>query len=191
MNWLDYLLLAIVAISAAMGFYRGFIRMGFSFAATIAALLAGLWFYGAAAAPIQEYVSHRMIANLIGFLLVFLAVQAGGALLGYLLAKFFKAAGLSWLDRLLGGGLGLVRGAVVAAILVMTIMAFSHRPPPRAIVDSHVAPYVVEASGAMAAMAPREVKDGFHHSYREAKKLWKRFLDTGIKELPDIKRQTI
>jgi membrane protein required for colicin V production len=190
-NWLDYLLLAIVAISAAMGLHRGVIRMGFSLIATIAALEAGLWFYGAAAAPLQEYVSHRMVANLIGFLLVFLAAQAGGALLGYLLAKFFKAAGLSWLDRLLGGGLGLVRGAVVAAVLVMTIMAFSHKPPPKAIVDSHVAPYVVEASSAIVAMAPREVKDGFHQSYREAKRLWKWFLDTGIKELPELKRQTI
>ena len=33
-----------------------------------------------------------------------------GAIVGRILAKFFKWAGLSWLDRLLGGAFGVVRG---------------------------------------------------------------------------------
>jgi membrane protein required for colicin V production len=190
-NWLDWLLLAILALSTVAGLYRGFMRIGVSFAATVAALVAGLWFYGTVGAYVQDYVSHRMIANAIGFVVVFFAVQIAGSLLGYLLSKLFQVAGLSWLDRLMGGGLGLVRGAVLGAIVVLALMAFSHKPPPRSVVDSQVAPYVVEASQVMVAMAPREVKDGFQRSYSEVKKLWKQFLDSGVREIQQLKRQTI
>ena len=59
-----------------------------------------------------DYVSSRAIANLIGFFVDLRgAVLMLGAIVGRILAKFFKWVGLSWLDRLLGGAFGLVRGA--------------------------------------------------------------------------------
>ncbi len=78
------------------------------------------------------YVSHKGVANFIGFLLIFLGVVLLGALVGNLLGLLLKWAGLSWLNRLMGGVFGLLRGLVFAIVLVLALMAFTptHRPAP-------------------------------------------------------------
>ena len=73
-------------------------------------MFCGFWFYGIVAAYVLDYVSSRAIANLIGFFVIFAGVLVLGAIVGHILAKFFKWAGLSWFDRLLGGAFGFVRG---------------------------------------------------------------------------------
>ena len=157
--------------------------MGVGFVATIAAILCGLWFYGTAGSFFVPHVSSRTVANLIGFLLVFCAVIALGALAGRLLAWLFKWVGLSWLDRLLGAAFGAVRGLIFAIVLVMALMAFSSGTP-RSVVHSRIAPYVIEASRVVTKVAPRELKDGFHRSYEKVKKIWSDALEKGTRKLP-------
>ena len=43
----------------------------------------------------------------------------------------FKWTGLSWLDRLLGGVFGLVRGSVIAVAFVAVLLAFTAKPLPQ------------------------------------------------------------
>jgi len=50
---------------------------------------------------------------LIAFLVVFVVVLIAAALVGNALSKFLKAAGLSGVDRTLGGLFGLARGVVI------------------------------------------------------------------------------
>ena len=188
MNWLDWLLVIILGVSFVAGLVRGIARIGIGFAATIVGLVLGFWFYGVAGGFFQDYVSHKMISNAIGFGIVFFAVVAIGGLVSFALAKFFKWAGLTWLDRLMGGLLGLVRGAVLCLILVMAIMTFSRKPPPKAVVESEFAPYLVDASGVMVAMAPRELKDGFWNSYYEVKKWWRKVVK---KPVSPLEKQTL
>jgi membrane protein required for colicin V production len=183
-NWLDILLAILIAGSFVTGFMEGFARMSVGFVATIAAILCGLWFYGPVGTFFLPYVSSRAVASFIGFVLVFLAVLALGALLGRLLAWLFKWVGLSWLDRLLGGAFGALRGLLFAVVLVMALMAFSSSPPPRSVVRSRIAPYVIEASRMMTTLAPRELKDGFHRSYEKVKQLWSEALEKGSRKQP-------
>ena len=188
MNWLDWLLVFVLSTSFLAGLLRGIARIGIGFAAMILGLVLCLWFYGVVGGVFQDYVSHKMISNAIGFGIVFSAVVAAGALISFALAKFFKWAWLTWLDRLLGGLLGLVRGAILGLILVMAIMTFSRKPPPKAVVDSELAPYLVDASGVIIAMAPRELKDGFWNSYHEVKKWWRKVVE---KEVSPLEKQTL
>ena len=74
-----------------------------------------------------------------------------GAIVGRILAKFFKWVGLSWLDRLLGGAFGVVRGFVIAAAMVTVLLAFAPSPPPPSVVDSRLLPYVINVSDVLAA----------------------------------------
>ncbi len=172
MNWLDIVLAIILAASVAAGFAKGLARTVVGFAACLIGLLGGLWFYGTAGSFLIPYVSSRGIANGIGFFLVFLGTMIVGGLLGRLLAMLFKWVGLSWLDRLLGGVFGLVRGALVAAVVVMTLLAFTPTPPPGSVVGSRIAPYVMDAARVMAALAPRELRDGVRQGYEKVKQVW-------------------
>ena len=184
MNWLDVVLGLILLLSVAGGLVKGFARVGIGLAATIAGVILALWFYGSAGAFLQPYLSSRGLANFAGFCIVIFAVGLAGAFAGWVLSKLMKHAGLGWLDRLLGGAAGLVRGLVIGIALIMALMAFAVKPPPKSVSGSRLAPYVIEASRVMAAMAPRELKDGFQASYDQIKKIWAETWKRGLPRLP-------
>ena len=172
MNWIDLVLLLVIAASVLGGFASGFARVGVGFAALLVGMFCAFWFYGIVAAYVIDYVSARAIANLIGFFAILIGVLILGGIVGSILAKFFKWVGLSWLDRLLGGVFGIVRGFVIAAAMVTVLLAFSPSPPPRSVVDSKILPYVINVSDALAAMTPHEIKDQFYATKDKVKAVW-------------------
>jgi membrane protein required for colicin V production len=175
MNWLDVVLLLIVGLSVFGSFRKGLSRQVIHLVAVLAAILLGAWFYGRVAEYIQPHVSSPMAAKLSGFLIVFFAVVLLGAIVSSIVGKFLRVTGLSIVDHLLGAGFGLLRGVLVAVALIMGIMAFSKDgTPPRSIQESRIAPYVSQAARVFAAMAPHELKEGFHKSYGQAKVVWQR-----------------
>lgn len=185
MNWLDIVLLILVAGSAISAFRKGFSRELVGFGAVIVGLVLGSWFYGTAGSFLLPYLSSRAVANFIGFILVFGGVLVLGSLAGRAMQRFMKSVGLSVFDRLLGVGFGVVRGLLVAIVLVMAMMAFSpDRRPPRAVLDSRLSPYVVDAAGVCASMAPFELKEGFRNSHKQVKAVWRGRVKEGLFKLP-------
>jgi membrane protein required for colicin V production len=184
---LDLILVVMVGLSVFTGFMAGFARAGIGFFATIAGIVFGFWFYGIPAASIQRYIGSPMVANVLGFFVVFLVFAAAGGLLGKLLSKLFKWTGLSWFDKLLGGGFGLVRGALIAVAFVAMLMAFTPRPLPTYMVDSQLLPYAIAGADVCAAMAPRAVTDAFRESVAEIRKVWDEQVHRKTKS--DLKRR--
>ncbi len=184
MNWLDVVLAVILACSIVAGLRKGLARELVALVSVLAALVLAIWFYGTAGSFVLPYVSHKAIASFIGFTLVFALVVVAGAVFGKLLAALMKWTGLGWLDRLGGAAFGLARGLVVGIVLVMALLAFSVKPPPRAVADSRLAPYVVEAARLLVAIAPRELRDGFYDSYDRVKRIWEETLRRDVHALP-------
>ncbi len=176
MNWLDIVLIVLFVSSAAAGVAKGFAKQVVGLIAAVLGFLLALWFYGSAGAFLLPYVSHRRIANFLGFLAIFVAVGILGAIIGKLLSMALKWAGLSWLDRLLGVVFGMIRGLVFAIALVLALLAFTPNPPPRAVVRSRFAPYVIDAAHMCAYLAPREVREAVTDSYAKVKDAWDEFL---------------
>ena len=183
MNWLDYLLLGILLVSVLMSARKGFSREIIGLAAALFALVLGMWFYGLAGSYLMPWVSSPRVANLLGFLLVMFAVLILGAMLGWIVSRFLRTVGLSFFDRLLGAGFGLVRGVLVAVALLTAYMAFgpqldSKVSPPgsvhRAMLNSRIAPYVLYTSHLFVAIAPMELKASFLQQYTQVKSLLKK-----------------
>ena len=172
MNWIDLILVLVIGSSVLAGLSAGFARVAVGFAALIVGMFCGFWFYGIVAAYVMDYVNSRAIANLIGFFVILAGVLILGAIVGRILAKFFKWAGLSWLDRLLGAVFGLVRGFVIASAMVTVLVAFAPSPPPASVVDSKLLPYVIDVSDVLAALTPREIKDSFYATQDKVKAVW-------------------
>ncbi len=172
MNWLDLLIVALVFFSVLGGLMKGFARAAIGLAATLLALFCGIWFYDDAAQYIQPYVSSRAVAGLLGFLAICIGIMVAGALIAALMAKIFHMAGLSWLNRLLGGAFGVARGVVVSTVLVMLMLAFDPQPPAEAVAGSRLAPYVAAGSQMLADLTPVELKAAFSKSYERVKEIW-------------------
>ena len=176
MNWLDVVLALLILISTLMATRKGFSREIIGLTAAISALMCGLWFYGPAGAFLMPYVSSPQVAHFAGFFLVFVGVLIVGAIVGAMVSRMLRKVGLSAFDRALGAVFGIIRGVLVSVALITAMMAFTPElkgsGPPDAVVQSRMAPYVLEASRMFAAIAPRELKDGFHRHYEQVKSAW-------------------
>lgn len=175
MNWLDYLLIAILAFSALQSFRRGFSREIISLAASILGLLLGIWFYSSAAVYMKRWISSDRGANFAGFIAIFLAVMIAGGIVGFIVRRFLSVVGLSFFDRLLGAVFGAVRGAVISVALLTAWMAFGpkgdsdSKTAPYGVVHSQIAPWLLKTSDVFMAIAPTELKQSFREVYDEAR----------------------
>jgi membrane protein required for colicin V production len=173
MNWLDYVLLAILLCSVLLSARKGFSREIVGLAAAATALVLGMWFYGLAGSFLMPYVSSQRVANLIGFLLVVFAVMMLGGIVGWIINRFLRTIGLSFFDRLLGAAFGLVRGMLVAIALLTAYLSFGPEVDSRtvsaSVLHSRIAPYVLDASHLVVAIAPMELKSSFAKQYAQVK----------------------
>lgn len=172
MSLLDLLLMVIIGGSVVFGFLAGFARAGVGFLAAVTGVLFGFWFYGIPAEWIRKYVSSSTFSNLAGFLVVFFACALVGGLIGKLLSKLFKWTGLSWLDRIMGAGFGLVRGGLAAVAFVAVLMAFTPKPVPNWMTGSLLLPYAIDASNIIASLAPRALKNSVRETISEVRQAW-------------------
>jgi len=188
MNWLDWVLLLLLAFSIILSFRKGFSRELIELISVIVALFCGLWFYGSAGAFLEPYVSSKGIAHFCGFLIVFIGVLIAGGLIGMLFSRLVKAAGLTFFDRVLGAGFGAVRGLLMSVALIVAIVAFTPSTgdaAPNAVVHSRLAPYVIDTAHLFASIAPRELKDSFRKHYGQVKSIWQDTIKNGVHRLPD------
>ncbi|MFP7722675.1 CvpA family protein [Lysobacter sp. A3-1-A15] len=121
MTALDWVLLAIVAVSALLGVMRGFIGVLASLAAWVLAGWAAFRFGGQAAMMVSGGVAPSTGQLLAGYALSFLAVMVLVGLVGWMVRRLVHSVGLSGLDRMLGLGIGVARGAFVACALVLML----------------------------------------------------------------------
>ena len=183
MNWLDIVLVVVLAWSAFRSFRRGFAREIIGLGAAFLALMLGMWFYGMASVLVLPYVNSQQVANLFGFFLVVAAVLILGALVGWIVSRFIRTIGLSVFDRLLGAAFGLARGLLLAIALLTAFMAFgpheARDSAPSAVLNSRIAPYVIQASRAFVALAPMDLKQSFQTRYASIQASLKSKLKTG------------
>ncbi len=172
MTSFDWILVVILVSSTIAGLMAGFARVTIGLAAGIFGILFGLWFYRMPAAWFAEYFESKTASSVLGFMLVFVGVLIAGGLLSRLIAKLFKWAGLTWLDRLLGAVFGLVRGMIVVTGIVTIVTAFAPNPPPKWIAGSQIMPYTAGVSRVLAAVAPRELKEQFDINLERIRKIW-------------------
>jgi len=172
-NWLDIVLIVVLAFSTIQSLRKGFSREIVGLAASLAALVLAMWFYGMAGSFIAPYVGSARTANLLGFVMVIIAVLLLGSLIGWIVSRFLRTIGLSFFDRLLGAVFGFARGLLITIAVLTAVMAFGPRadnnPTPEAVVHSRIAPWVLEASRWFVAIAPMELKQSFRERYSQVK----------------------
>ena len=119
MNWADYLIIAIIALSMLVGFWRGLLREVISLATWIAAFAISFLFAEQAATHLTPYLDVPSLRAAAAFGGLFLITLLIGGLIGILASYLVHYTGLTGTDRVLGMSFGLARGAAVVTVLVL------------------------------------------------------------------------
>jgi membrane protein required for colicin V production len=167
---LDWVLIAIMALSVLFSIIKGFTRELVSLAALIWGFLLACWFSGALATRILPWIRKPDVARLVAFLAILVGVIILGGLLSHMAGKLLDKAGLRWFDRLLGASFGLVRGLLVCMILVMVLAVFPVGPEP--LPNSRLAPYVVQGTRVLVMAAPEELRARFRSGFDRLRRVW-------------------
>lgn len=128
MIWIDYLILAVVGVSALIGLFRGFFREALGLATWLLAFWLAYRLAGVGAGFLEQWVSVQSVRLGIAFGIVFLTVLVLGAVVNYLLGRLIAQTGFTGTDRALGGVFGVLRGV---AVLVLLVLLAGLTPVPR------------------------------------------------------------
>ena len=129
MTWLDYAVLVVLAASILWGVWRGLVHEVVSVASWVLAFLAANMFAGAMGDLLPASMAPE-VRVLVSFVVVFIVVLIACTIVGHVLSKMMKVAGLGPLDRTLGGVFGLARALVIllAFALVAGLTALPRQP---------------------------------------------------------------
>ncbi|MFZ0761370.1 MAG: CvpA family protein [Candidatus Sulfotelmatobacter sp.] len=156
-DWLIVVVIVLNVISAAI---QGFFAEAFSMAGLVVGYVIAAWRYHRLAEWFMSFLKAEWLADIFGFLIIFFAVLIVFTIAGRLGRKMMKAAGLSGFDRFLGALLGVVKGCLVVAVVLMGMTAFT--PTSKMLAKSELAPYFLVVGRAAIWVAPSELRAQFY-----------------------------
>ncbi len=167
---MDFLFAGIVLLSIGFALMKGLVREIISIVALIGGFILAVLYYPVAGSWLVEFCKTESMACFAGFLIIFLGCLLIGAIASFIVNRFVKAASLKWVDRLLGGVFGLLRGWAIASILVLALIAFPIRD--NLISNSVLAPYLLAGARAAVLMVPEKLKSKFDEQYKKVLHSW-------------------
>lgn len=181
MNWLDITIVAITALFTLVGFSRGLVSQIFSIAALAGGLIVAFIFYDVLGAVFikERLVENESIANVGGFIILAFVSYVIIQLLGWATTRLIGTLQLSWLNRICGGIVGAVMGAVTAFLLSCCLGLFYPQNDP-ALKNSALLPYLNQTALIVKDALPKD----FERSFNKARELVR---EEGLKAAMKIK----
>ena len=116
-TWVDWAIIAIIAISSLISLKRGFVKEALSLVTWIIAGVVAWMFGGALSQHLTEFIEMPSARVIAGCAILFVATLLVGALVNFLISELVRVTGLSGTDRFLGMVFGGARGALLVVVL--------------------------------------------------------------------------
>ena len=172
MTVLDVVMIVIVGFCLIRGIFRGLIKEISSILGVLAGYYAAYTYYGYPAKLLSKWLSNTGYINILSFFIIFCLVFLIISILGVIIKYLLSISHLGWVDRISGALFGLVKGVLIAAILLVALTAFLPKGPP-VIKKSLLAPHVALLSEAMVKVVPQQMKQQFDGKLKELQIIWK------------------
>ncbi|HCP60378.1 MAG TPA: colicin V production CvpA [Dehalococcoidia bacterium] len=153
MNWLDIVILVLIAISTFLGLRIGIIKAALSLVGVIVGVvLAGRYYI-----PLSEqlsFISQSGVARTVAFAIILVGVMLLAAVLASVLKRAVSLVMLGWVNRLGGAIFGLAMGAIFCAAVLATWVGFLGAG--ETIIESVTTPVLLEYFPVVLALLPSE-----------------------------------
>jgi len=153
MSWLDIVIMVAIGVTTFIGVKKGVIKI----ALTLAGLIVGIVLAGRYYAPFAEhlsFISRASLAKVAAFAIIFIGVMVIATVLARLLKWAASAIMLGWVNRLGGGILGFVVGAMFCGAFLAMWVKFLGMTG--AIAQSTIAPILLDQFPRVLALLPKE-----------------------------------
>jgi membrane protein required for colicin V production len=158
MTWFDYAVLGVFAASLVVGAWRGLVREVLSILGWVIAFLAANLLAGPLGPAMPAVIPSPELRIAAAYVAVFAGSLMVTALVGLLLSKIMKAAGLGGLDRFLGAIFGAARGLLI--VLAAALLAGLTSAPRQAFWrDSATGPLLTQAAQALKPLLPHTLTE--------------------------------
>jgi membrane protein required for colicin V production len=173
MNRLDILIIIIISYCLVTGLWRGIIRELASIVGVVIGFIAAYSFYMEVGKYLLKWnwVSDPAYCAILSFLIIFCSVFILIGVLGMVIRYLLKIATLTWLDRTAGGGAGIIKGILIASILIVLFTAFL-KEGADILKGSVLAPHITLISEQMAKVVSKEMKQKYTEKVELLKKDW-------------------
>ena len=121
MNWVDFSIIGIIALSALVSVARGFVKEAMSLVIWVAAFAVAMTFKEVVADMLVNFIALASMRQLAAWAGLFVGTLLLGAMVNFLLGKLVSSTGLSGTDRTLGLVFGVFRGLLVVLAIVIIL----------------------------------------------------------------------
>ena len=153
MNWLDIVIIVVAAVFGLVGLWRGAIRTAFG----IAGLVLGIILAGRCYQPFAALLSPggASWAGIAAYAIILIATMIVAGVIGWIVAKLVHITLLGWLDRLVGGILGVGIGLLLVAAMLAIVSKYLPGSV-ETISQSALARFLIERFPLLLALLPEE-----------------------------------
>ncbi len=186
MSLLDYLIIAVVGLSMVLSLWRGFVREIISLIGLVAAFLVSSRISGQTGDFLGQWITNGTLADIAGFVLVFVLVMVVVAIIGMFVRRLVDAADLTATDRSLGMLFGLARGGLLVALGFLIFTSYAS-PDQKWLKSSMLAPYGIDAGNWLGQAIP----EGYPFSRQGGGKQVAPSLLPSSKRIPVVDKQAL
>ena len=161
MNWLDIVVIVMIAGFTLAAFSAGLIRELVTLVAAVVGILVADALYSKLAKDVLVFIDDEEAAEAIAYLMLFFAVYLLGQIGAYVLKTGASLLMLGPFDRLGGAGFGFIKGVIVVQVLLVVFAAYPSLDLDSAVADSHVAKPLVDDYGVVRHIVPSNISDRF------------------------------
>src|SRR5260370_25891289 len=160
MSGADWIIVALLLLNVVSAAIQGFFAEALSVAGLSVGCIGAAWQYPRLGGWLSSFFKSEWLVDIFGFLIIFFAIVLLFGIAGRIARWVMKEAGLSGFDRFLGAVLGLLKGGLMVAVILMGLTAFA--PTAKLLEDSQLAPYFLVAGRAAIWVAPSEFRARFY-----------------------------
>ena len=144
MTTFDFIIYSILTLSFLASLSRGFVKELFSLLCYLGSFLMAIKYQGSLSQLLMETISSRPIAKVVAFSTIYILSAIIISLMGKVIkGMLMSGPKLSIIDRLMGGVVGFVKGAIIIIAVIFPLQFFPEIAK-KVTRDSQTIPYLVE-----------------------------------------------